>query len=206
MTNRAMIGLIATIGIVALGLQFTITLARDAEYGALIALGDFFSFFTILSNIVVTIVASATFLRRGRFLTNASTQAAAALYIFVVMAIYHLILRNQWDPIGLVLINTTLLHYVVPILYLSWWVMFADKSTLNSKMPPKWLGFPVAFLLVSLLRGAITGWYPYSFLDVTELGYAIALRNAAMIAMVFLLTGYLLVFLGRLRLRGGHLA
>ncbi len=197
MSSRILVAIVAGVTLVALGLQFSVTLARDGEFGLLVTIGDFLSFFTILSNIVVLLVSAATAIDRPKFLARPSAQAAAALYIFVVILVYHSILRSQWDPQGVVLIATTLLHYVVPILYLFWWVAFADKTHLTASMPVKWIAFPVAYFAVSLVRGAITGWYPYSFLDVTEIGYVIALRNSAMIAMLFLLAGYGLVYLGR---------
>lgn len=197
--SRILISIVAVTVFFALGLQFSIALARNAEFGVLVAIGDFLSFFTILSNIVVLLVAASTACGWPGFFVRPSVQAAAALYIFVVMLIYHAVLRSQWDPQGWVLIGTALLHYVVPILYLFWWVAFADKSALTADLPLKWLSFPVGFSGISLVRGAVTGWYPYSFLDVTDLGYAIALRNAVMIAMLFLLAGYGLVLLGRRR-------
>src|SRR6266571_1200941 len=32
--------------------------------------------------------------------------------------------------------------------------------------------FPVCWLIFTLIRGAVIGWYPYPFIDVTRLGYA----------------------------------
>ena len=197
--NRILIAAVALAGLLGLGLQLVITLGRNDEIGILAGIGDFLSFFTIQSNIVVLLVAAATTLRWPGILTRPGVQAAAALYIFVVMLIYHAVLRSQWDPQGLVWLATTMLHYIVPLAYLFWWVAYADKSHLTRDLPVKWLVFPLAFMLLSLVRGAITGWYPYSFLDVAEIGYPLALRNAAMIAAVFLLAGYGLVFLGQRR-------
>jgi hypothetical protein len=200
--GRILIGLIAILSLGALVLHFGIVLTRNAELGTIAAIVDFFSFFTILSNSFVLLVAWSTALGRGNMLGRPAAQGAAASYIFVVMAIYHVVLRSQWDPQGWVRFDTTLLHYAVPTLYLCWWGSSADKSTLTHDLPMKWLAFPVAFLVVSLVRGAFTGWYPYSFLDVSEIGYAIALRNAALIAMLFLIIGHGLVLLGRIMLRG----
>ncbi len=197
--NRILIAGVALAALLGLGLQFGITLGRNVAFGILAGIGDFLSFFTIQTHIVLLLVAAATATRWPGILTRPGVQAAAALYIFVVMLIYHAILRGQWDPQGLVWFATTMLHYIVPLLYLFWWVAYADKTHLTPDLPVKWLGFPVAFLLLSLGRGAITGWYPYSFLDVAEIGYPLALRNAAMIAGVFLLAGYALVFLGQRR-------
>jgi len=59
----------------------------------------------------------------------------------------------------------------------------------------------VTYLVYSLLRGAIDGWYPYFFIDVGAIGYARALTNAAGLTVAMLMAGYLLVAVVRL-LRG----
>jgi hypothetical protein len=199
--KRILIGTVAVTGTLALLLQLWIVLQRDAEFGRLFALADYLGYFTILANILVTLAAYAASFGRPSLFRTASAQAAVAVYIFVTMLIYHVVLRPLWDPQGLVLLATTLLHYVIPLSYLCWWVVFADKSSLSWMMPPRWLGVPVAYLIVSLLRGVITGWYPYGFLDVSKLGYASVLRNAAFVALLFLGVGWVLVLVARISLR-----
>lgn len=47
------------------------------------------------------------------------------------------------------------------------------------------LAFPLAWIAYTFVRGAVVGWYPYPFLDVTTLGLAPALLNTAVVAVVF---------------------
>ncbi len=42
----------------------------------------------------------------------------------------------------------------------------------------------VVVVLSVLVLGAITDWYPYPFLDVVEIGYAPALRNLVVVAVL----------------------
>ena len=42
-----------------------------------------------------------------------------------------------------------------------------------------WIGYTLA-------HGAASGWYPYDFLDVSTLGYAVALWNLALVVLVAL--------------------
>jgi hypothetical protein len=47
------------------------------------------------------------------------------------------------------------------------------------------------------VRGAVEGQYPYGFLDVGKIGWMATAINATAIAVGFLLTGYLIVWLDR---------
>ena len=70
-------------------------------------------------------------------------------------------------------------------------------------------GDPAAWLVYIFTQGAFTDWYPYPFLDVTELGFGTAVRNAALVlvlgaalaAVLKLLDAKLPVLLGLLRRR-----
>ena len=57
--------------------------------------------------------------------------------------------------------------------------------------------FPLAYLAWTLLHGAVSGWYPYPFLDVSELGYPRALLNIVGLVVVFLALEMALVGIGR---------
>jgi len=61
----------------------------------------FFGFFTILSNILVTVAVTVLLLKRPagwlRFFSKASTLAATGVYIFVVGLVYNTVLRFQWS-------------------------------------------------------------------------------------------------------------
>ncbi|MBA3906990.1 MAG: Pr6Pr family membrane protein [Pseudonocardiales bacterium] len=46
--------------------------------------------------------------------------------------------------------------------------------------------FPVGWLVFTLVRGALIGWYPYPFLQVGELGYGRVALNSAGITLLFL--------------------
>ena len=45
------------------------------------------------------------------------------------------------------------------------------------------LVYPIAWVVYSLVRGAIVDWYPYPFLDVETLGYAEVLLTCAVLAV-----------------------
>ncbi|SEN32318.1 hypothetical protein SAMN02800694_3183 [Luteibacter sp. UNCMF331Sha3.1] len=157
----------------------------------------FFSFFTILSNVMVGLVAAAAAtggnLAPLRWLRGPRIRGLAALCIGVTCFIYATILASQWHPLGPQLIADRALHYVVPVLYLVWWVSLLPHGALAWRDALRWLAFPLAFIVWTFARGAIVGEYPYPFLDVGRLGYPAVLVNSCMVAGLFVVFGTMLV-------------
>lgn len=163
---------------------------------------NFFSYFTILSNLLVaislTVVIFASKTKIGHVFSLPTTKSAIALYILIVGLVYNLILRGIWDPKGWQLVADNLLHVAVPILYFIYWLIFIPKGTLNWKDGIAWTYFPLAYLIYSLIRGHFTAWYPYPFLNVNELGYQQVFINAGFVVIAFLFFGALLIWVDRL--------
>jgi hypothetical protein len=128
----------------------------------------------------------------GAFFARPQTLTAITLYIAVVGLIYNTILRMLWSPQGLQFVVDELLHSVVPVLFILFWFFFVPKNNLHWKGIFPWLLYPSLYCIFILARGAVSGFYPYPFVNVTELGYGRVLLNAAGIVVVFLLTALLL--------------
>ncbi len=107
------------------------------------------------------------------------------LSIAVVGIIYSLVLRALWAPTGWQKLVDALLHDVIPVLAVAHMGDLRSARVIGWRDLPLWLAWPTAFLVVALVRGAIDGWYPYPFLDVGQLGYAMVLRNALAITALF---------------------
>jgi hypothetical protein len=190
----------ASLGWFALALQLYLMLVQDptAMLGVVIT---YFSFFTILTNILVALVFTAAALRPaaawGQFLLRPSVQASTAVYIAIVGMVYQLLLRHLWNPQGAQWIADVLLHSIIPVGYLLYWWMFAPRDELNWKNAIGWLVYPGAYLVYTLARGAVSGLYPYPFVDVTALGYGGVLARSAGLMLVFLGMGLLIVAIAR---------
>ena len=190
----------AVAGWFAVVLQFYIAM-KYADSRAAEAL-RFFSFMTIWTNIIIAVFYTVLIIlpqtKLGRFFSRPMVQAGLLLYIIIVGLIYHLILAKQWNPQGLEFIADQSLHTVVPILYLFYWIFFSGKEKLSYSAALKWLEYPLIYVVYSLVRGAITGKYPYFFVDVTKLGYATTLTNASYVLAAYFVLGLLLVFINNL--------
>jgi hypothetical protein len=162
----------------------------------------FFSVFTVLGNMLVAAAFTVELLPIARFLTRPGVRTAAAVYILVVAVVYNLLLRKVFDPTGFGAAVNVLLHDVMPTLYLLDWAMFVPKRGLTYRQIPFWLIFPLLYAAVTMLDGALLGYYPYPFLNAARFGYAHIGVNIAMLTGFFVLASAGFVALGRAAARG----
>ena len=191
----------AVIGWLALAGQFVVFVEVWTFAGVLERLEKYFSYFTILTNILVALVLTLPLVgggsRAGVWSRSDSVRGAVTMYAVVVGVIYHLLLRATWQPQGLQIVTDTLLHTVMPLAMLVDWLAFTPKGQLRWIDAGKWLAFPLGFGAWSLLHGAIGGWYPYWFIDAGELGLGRTLLNLAGLLVFFGLIGLIVVAIDR---------
>ena len=195
-TMRTTMAVIAVVAWCALLLQLFL-MVRNADQGAeLRAVVNYFSFFTILTNLLVAVGTSFPILASrsaaGRFFLRPSTQSAIAVYIAVVGITYTLLLRHLWNPQGVQKIADVLLHDVVPVLYVAFWAIFVPKAALRWSDTVRWLAYPVVYMVYTLAHGLVSNWWPYYFIDVSALGFPRAMGNAAGMLVAFFGLGPLL--------------
>ncbi len=165
-------------------------------------LANLFSYFTILTNLLVALSLSFSLFfpnsKAAIFFKRPSVKSAIALYIFIVALVYNTVLRGIFPISGWHLFIDTLLHVIVPLLYIIFWYLVVPKKALHWQDGISWIYFPLAYLLYSLIRGAIVQWYAYPFLDVNELGYTKVFINIAAMVAVFFVAGLGFIFINRL--------
>lgn len=205
--HRSFAAIAAVIGWLALGLQLllTIRLTTASGQGAWAGVWIYLGYFTVLTNLAATLAltASASGHRGGlgRFFAQPQVHTAIAMSIIVVAAIYHLLLRQLWQPQGWQVVGDDALHTVMPLLFVLHWWLAVPKANLRWRRVLAWQIYPAGYFVYALARGAINGWYPYPFVDVHALGYLHVLGNAVGVLLVFIATGLLLVALGRWQVR-----
>lgn len=158
---------------------------------------QFFSFFTILTNILTatcfTFLASKKNTRLKKLFSKPQTITAITVYILIVGAVYNLILRALWEPQGLQLIVDELLHSIVPVLAILYWFTFAPKKGLHWKDAFSWLLYPLIYIVFIFTRGAFMDVYPYPFIDVSTIGYPQAFTNAGVLVIIFWILSLLFI-------------
>lgn len=145
-------------------------------------------YFTIQANLLVAI---STFglardpRRDGRVWRV--LRLAGLVGIIVTGIVHWFLLRPLLDLTGWSALCDLLLHVAVPLLAVTGWLVFGPRPrvTLGSVL---WtVAWPAVWLAYTLVRGAVTGFYPYPFLD-------IAVQGAAAVALACLgVTGLILV-------------
>lgn len=150
----------------------------------------FFSFFTILTNLLVTIYYTIHWLQKPTSLLlrlqKPGVLSAVTLYIAVVGLVYQIVLRSIWSPVGLQKLVDELLHSIIPVFTLVYWFLYEKHTETSWKSIPSWLLYPLFYLAYILIRGSFSNFYPYPFVNVTELGLQKVLINSSVLVVVFL--------------------
>ncbi len=200
--NSRFFAIIAIVGWFAVVLQlYLIIINRVVSLSETIV--RFFSFFTIQTNILVAVCFTFLWLKPkskcGLFFSKPKNTTAITLYITIVGLVYNAILRFLWAPTGSQKVVDELLHLVIPILVLLYWILFVPKKTLEFKDIFPWLIFPAVYLVYTLVRGAFFSFYPYPFIDVILLGYDKVLINSFFMLLAFLFFGTLFISIGKIK-------
>ena len=205
MNPRLAAGLLAALAWAALLLQLALTLRLAQANGNGLAQGlwMFLAYFTVLTNLFVALTATRA-VRDAEAGRNFAWRGGAVTAIVVVGLGYHVLLRNIWNPQGAQWLADVLLHYAVPLAALLWWLLLPPTRRIPGNAPLHWLAWPLAYALYALLRGALTGFYPYYFIDVGALGWPRVLLHLAGLLLAFVLASYAMRALASLRQRTGR--
>jgi len=165
---------------------------------------NFFSYFTILSNIfaALVLIISGLYLLNGRKPTPTQEiiRSATVLYMAVTGIIYAALLSGLSLGFLMPWVNDVL-HRIMPIVVVADWLYQPTKAKLRVKQIPLLLIFPIAFLAYTLVRGPSANWYPYPFLNSSKAGgyLGVALYSLAILALFYALSRLMIYLGGRLK-------
>ncbi len=155
---------------------------------------NFFSFFTIESNLIAAgvLIAAGLHSLRGRPPSDRIDvwRGAATLYMAITGIVYSVMLAGQSSEL-LAWVNLVL-HYAMPVALVADWALDRPRRPIPFRRAVAWMAFPAAFIVYTLVRGALADWYPYPFVDVADRGYPAVivttlLLGAGMLAAIWLL-------------------
>lgn len=162
----------------------------------------YFSYFTLLSNGMVAVCSTTLLIAPnsswGRFFARTGAATAIAVYITIVALIYNLVLRKLAQFEGLQKILNEVQHVIVPVLFVLYWCVFVNKSSLHWKDFLPWLWYPLIYILFILLRGSFSGFYPYPFIDMAHIGFRQTLINAIGMGILFSVMSLAFIGIGKL--------
>lgn len=202
-------------------LSRSLDIARNAEtdYGRHMptVITNFFSFFTIESNVLAAVVLAIAGIWALRQKTATTTEprwlavllVCASTYMIVTGVVYNLLLRGISLPQGATVPwSNEVLHVVIPV------IMLADVLFAPRRRALGWgtVGiaaiFPIVWAVYTLMRANLvtapsTGnawWYPYPFLDPrVSGGYGGVALYVILIAAIIIGAAALVVLVGRRR-------
>jgi hypothetical protein len=175
--------------VVALVVQIPITAAAASTtfHTPAARVANLFSFFTILTNIIVAVVCLLLVIDPARRSTLVRTLHLDALVgIIVTGIVYHTVLAGLNDFHGAEWFADLLWHTVSPIVFVVGWLLFGPRGLVTGRVIALSAIYPLAWLVFTLVRGAMINWYPYPFLNVTPLGYGQVTLNCLVVTALFL--------------------
>jgi len=176
-----------------LGFSAIVTeIATIVERGRFIP-SNFFSFFTIESNIfaVLVFLLSAFAVAGNKKAVHITMLRGAATLYMVTTGIVFALLLAGLENVALTAVpwDNIVLHYIIPIAAFVDWIVDPPKSRIGFKKALVWMVFPVTYVAYSLLRGPLVDWYPYPFLNPATQGYGgVAVVSVGIAATVLVLT------------------
>lgn len=167
MTRRWTRVLLALIGFSAVVTE-VVTLLQRGHFVA----ANFFSFFTIESNLLACAVLLASAIAPARSRRLDLLRGASTVFMVTVFVVFAVLLAGlEASVLTAVPWDNTVLHQIVPVAVLVDWLLEPPSQRIGMRDAVWWLAVPIIYLAYSLVRGALVGWYPYPFLDPDRTGY-----------------------------------
>jgi len=108
----------------------------------------------------------------------------ALLGILITGLVFAIVLAPQLHLTGGALVATIGFHYVSPVMALLGWLLFGPRPRIGWRTVVFAFVWPVLWLVYIFVQGTFTDWYPYPFLDVTDIGFGAAMRNAVLVVVL----------------------
>ena len=212
MTNaraaRIVFGLTSAIVTLGLALQLGLSITAPAGEGSFQSTPDrivnFFSFFTVLSNITVAATTGLLAVRLHRASALFRTlRLDGVIAIAVTGVVFHLTLADLQELTGWNAFADFILHTLSPILTGLGWLLLGPRGQVTRRIVVAAVIAPVCWIVYALIRGALVddrfgnAYYPYPFMNVQQHGYPVVLVNVSLVALLFLGIAFGALFLDR---------
>jgi len=133
---------------------------------------NYFSYFTIDSNLIATGVLIAGAAHRARAATPRLdlVRGGAVVYMSITGIVFTLLLSNTDVDTAIPWVNSVV-HELMPLVMLADWLVTPPAARLRLRQGLLWLSFPLTWIVYTIIRGAIVNLYPYPFLNPANGGY-----------------------------------
>jgi len=183
---------IAAVAAITLAVRFYLRwLQSESVWSALSYMAQYF---TLLTNSMTLLLM--IWIAIGRPI---SLHLVKAIIIAIVLVgvFYHALLSHLVNLSGLELWADHGTHTFVPILSGLWWIFLASKPGFRWSDVGLWLIWPVVYVVYIMTRASFSGFYPYPFLNLPEIGWGGLIPGVAGLFVTFIVVGLLMTVLGR---------
>jgi hypothetical protein len=157
---------------------------------------NFFSYFTIDSNVIAAAVLLVGAVTRSRERDGFDLlRGAAVVYMAITGIVFTLLLSGTDVDTAIPWVNTVV-HELIPLVMVTDWLAVPPRQRLSLRTAVGWLAFPLVWILYTMIRGAAVGRYPYPFLDPRGSGYASVVAYCVAILALLLVVGVVVARLG----------
>jgi hypothetical protein len=153
------------VGRAVLAVAALTAIGYDVAAGPGVSDTDYFSYFTVLSNLFAVAMLMYGALRptHERSRTVELLRGAAVVYILTTGIVYLLLLSGRTPTYPWV---NAILHYLMPVAVTLDWLLDPPCVRLDpARTVVLWMAFPLLYVIYTLARGAIVDWYPYFFVN-----------------------------------------
>jgi hypothetical protein len=154
--------------------QITDRLAHDLFRPA-----EYFAYFSIQGTLICAVMLAVTGVRSFQGLSDTKlitiSRLSSTVYVVVIAVVYNALLRGlpgdvrdagyNWPQVP-----NEIIHVWGPIFMLLDWLLVAGFSSVRLRAAFWVVVYPLAWILFSVIRGNIDGWWAYWFLDPTDEG------------------------------------
>lgn len=164
------------------------------------------NYYTLMTNVLCAVYFLIALVHEvnGGGTWRPSLKGAVVMGITVTWLVYHFVLSGHFKMQGAMALSNILLHYVVPIMAVTDWLVFSEKGQYTWKYPFIWLLLPDGYFAYVAIRVALGGSlgpngnrYPYPFINVDLLGWKQVIINGAFLNLFFLALGFVFVIIDR---------
>lgn len=159
-----------------------------------------FSYFTILSNLFMSLFYIYLGIRPEFINSHTISLIRGAIlgYLIISSLVYIFILHS---PDATYWVNI-LFHTTNPVVFFVDWLLSKNEPKIKLREIVYWFIFPFSYLAYVLVRGSISSWYPYNFLNVQANGIISVAIYILAITIFSIILSAVIVILGNFREKG----
>ncbi len=159
---------------------------------------NYYSYFTTLSIVLTTVTflyMGLTKRERAAKLNIDAARGAIVIYMLISGIVYAILLAGFPDATRVLWVDFVL-HKLMPAAVTIGWILYPPHRYLNLKYILTWLIFPSIYVMYTLVRGALDGWYPYYFLNPGVNGYIGVLNFSLKLVLVSTIISLFIIVIG----------